>query len=201
MEERTWRRGQKQTYTDRPLTDEEREFAADWENYKKLFEIMRYYNLNEEEWYDILIIPYLQAVKKYHVREDLRKNYKFFHVLNLMITKAVYNHNRAMNRQSRMPEGGFVSLDYTLQGDNPFCEYQIAEWWIDRKQQTEKIVLDKAMLAEILIGLDDVQGRIFEMLLEGYNKTEISKQLSISYTTLKAQLEKLQRVVTDYLSM
>ena len=111
MEERTWRRGQKQTYTDRPLTDEEREFAADWENYKKLFEIMRYYNLNEEEWYDILIIPYLQAVKKYHVREDLRKNYKFFHVLNLMITKAVYNHNRAMNRQSRMPEGGFVE-DY-----------------------------------------------------------------------------------------
>lgn len=201
MEERTWRRGQKQTYTDRPLTDEEREFAADWENYKKLFEIMRYYNLNEEEWYDILIIPYLQAVKKYHVREDLRKNYKFFHVLNLMITKAVYNHNRAMNRQSRMPEGGFVSLDYTLQGDNPFCEYQISEWWIDRKQQTEKIVLDKEMLAEILVGLDDVQSRIFEMLLEGYNKKEIGKELCISYTTLKIQLEKLQSVVTDCLSM
>ena len=35
MDERTWKRGQKQTYTDRPLTDEEREFAADWENYKK----------------------------------------------------------------------------------------------------------------------------------------------------------------------
>lgn len=201
MEERTWRRGQKQTYTDRPLTEEEREFAADWENYKKLFEIMRYYNLDEEEWYDILIIPYLQAVKKYHVREDLRKNYKFFHVLNLMLTKAMYNHNRANNRQCRMPEGGIVSLDYTLLGDNPFCEYNIDEWWIDRKQQTEKIVLDKEMLAEILLGLTDVQGRIFEMLLEGYNKTEISKQLSISYATLKVQLEKLQKVVSDYLSM
>lgn len=201
MEERTWRRGQKQTYTDRPLTDEEREFAADWENYKKLFEIMRHYNLNEEEWYDILIIPYLQAVKKYHVREDLRANYKFFHVLHLMLTKAVYNHNRAMNRQSRMPEGGFVSLDYTLQGDNPFCEYQIDEWWIDRNQQVERVVLDKYMLESILIGLNDVQTRIFKMLLEGYSKTEISKQLSISYTTLKAQLEKLQKVVSDYLSM
>ena len=32
-EERTWKRGQKQTYTDRPLTDEEREFAGTWENY------------------------------------------------------------------------------------------------------------------------------------------------------------------------
>ena len=200
MEERTWRRGQKQTYTDRPLTEEEREFAADWENYKKLFEIMRYYNLDEEEWYDILIIPYLQAVKKYHVREDLRANYKFFHVLHLMLTKAVYNHNRHINRQNQW-HNGIISLDYTLQGDNPFCEYQIDEWWIDRNQQTERVVLDKYMLESILIGLNDVQTRIFEMLLEGYSKTEISKQLSISYTTLKAQLEKLQKVVSDYLSM
>lgn len=200
MEERTWRREQKQTYTDRPLTEEEREFAADWENYKKLFEIMRHYNLNEEEWYDILIIPYLQAVKKYHVREDLRANYKFFHVLHLMLTKAVYNHNRHINRQNQW-HNGIISLDYTLQGDNPFCEYQIDEWWIDRKQQTERIVLDKYMLESILIGLNDVQTRIFEMLLEGYSKAEISRQLSISYTTLKAQLEKLQKVVSDYLSM
>lgn len=201
MEERTWRRGQKQTYTDRPLTDEEREFAADWENYKKLFEFMNFYHMNQEEWYDILIIPYLQAVKKYHVREDLRANYKFWHVCNLMLSKAVYNHNRAMTRQKRMPDGGILSLDFMVEGDNPFSEHTLDDLWIDRKQQTEKIVLDKEMLAEILIGLDDVQSRIFEMLLEGYNKTEISKQLSISYTTLKAQLEKLQKVVTDYLSM
>ena len=201
MEERTWRRGQKQTYTDRPLTDEEREFAADWENYKKLFEFMNFYHMNQEEWYDILIIPYLQAVKKYHVREDLRSNYKFWHVCNLMLSKAVYNHNRAMTRQKRTPDGGILSLDFMVEGDNPFSEHTLDDLWIDRTQQTEKIVLDKEMLAEILIGLDDVQSRIFEMLLEGYNKTEISKQLSISYTTLKAQLEKLQRVVTDYLSM
>lgn len=201
MEERTWRRGQKQTYTDRPLTDEEREFAADWENYKKLFEFMNFYHMNQEEWYDILIIPYLQAVKKYHVREDLRANYKFWHVCNLMLSKAVYNHNRAMTRQKRMPDGGILSLDFMVEGDNPFSEHTLDDLWIDRKQQTEKIVLDKEMLAEILVGLDDVQSRIFEMLLDGYNKTEISKQLSISYTTLKAQLEKLQSVVTDYLSM
>lgn len=201
MEERTWRRGQKQTYTDRPLTEEEREFAADWENYKKLFEIMRYYNLDEEEWYDILIIPYLQAVKKYHVREDLRKNYKFFHVLNLMLTKAVYNHNRAMNRQKRKPEFGVMSLDFMVSGDNPFSEHTLDALWVDPHQQVERVVLDTYMLESILIGLSDVQSRIFTMLLEGYSKTEICKELSISYTLLKAQLEKLQKVVSDYLSM
>ena len=106
-----------------------------------------------------------------------------------------------MTRQKRMPDGGILSLDFMVAGDNPFSEHTLDDLWIDRKQQTEKIVLDKEMLAEILVGLDDVQSRIFEMLLEGYNKTEISKQLSISYTTLKAQLEKLQKVVSDYLSM
>lgn len=201
MEEKTWRRGQKQTYTDRPLTDEEKAFAADWENYKKLFEFMHYYHLNQEEWYDILIIPYLQAVKKYHVREDLRAKYKFWHVCNLILSKAVFNHNRAMSRQKRKPEGEILSLDFTLEGDNPFAEYVIADLWLDRNQDMEKFVLDKVMLENILMGLTDVQGRIFEMLLEGYSKTEIGKQLSISYTVLKEQMEIMKVIVSGYLSM
>ena len=100
-----------------------------------------------------------------------------------------------------MPDGGILSLDYTLQGDNPFSEYNIDEWWIDRTQQVERVVLDTYMLESILIGLNEVQSRIFTMLLEGYSKTEICKELSISYTLLKSQLEKLQKVVSDYLSM
>ena len=64
-----------------------------------------------------------------------------------------------------------------------------------------KTFFDTYMLESILIGLSDVQSRIFTMLLEGYSKTEICKELSISYTLLKAQLEKLQKVVSDYLSM
>ena len=199
MEERTWRRGQKQTYTDRPLTEEEREFAADWENYKKLFEIMRHYNLNEEEWYDILIIPYLQAVKKYHVREDLRANYKFFHVLHLMLTKAVYNHNRHINRQNQW-HNGIISLDYTLQGDNLYSEHQIDGLWIDHKQQVEKVVLEREMLNDIMRDLDDVQSRVFEMLLKGYNKSEIGRELSITYVTLNCQINIVQEVVINYLS-
>lgn len=201
MEERTWRRGQKQTYTDRPLTDEEREFASDWNNYKKLFEFMHFYHMNQEEWYDILIIPYLQAVKKYHVREDLRDNYKFWHVCNLMLSKAVYNHNRAMKRQKRNPGGEILSLDYTLQGDNPFSEYKFDELWIDSKQQVEKIVLDKEMLSEIMLNLNEVQNKIFEMLLEGYTKKEIGNELCITIRMLQVQLNEMRKVVADCLSM
>lgn len=199
MNETTWRRGQKQTYTDRPLTDEEREFAANWQNYKKIFEFMYFYNLNQDEWYDILIIPYLQAVKKYHVREDLRANYKFWHVCNLMLSKAVYNHNRAMNRQKRRPIGDILSLDYMVEGDNQFSESTLDSLWIDRKQQTERIVLDKYLLESILGKLTDTQGKIFEMLLEGYSKREIGKELSITYVVFNSQLENVKKVVLESL--
>lgn len=44
-------------------------------------------HLDPEEWYDILIIPYLDAVKKYHEYESVRK-YAFGTVLknNLQCT-------------------------------------------------------------------------------------------------------------------
>ena len=189
-------------YSIRPLTEEEKIFAADEGNYSYLFFYMKKMRLDPEEWYDILIIPYLDAVKKYHEYESARQ-YAFSTVLKNKLYSALTAELKQRKSQKRMPEGGIYSLDYTEQGDNPFVEYTshaLEDFWIDRKQQTEKIVLDKAMLAEILVGLDDVQGRIFEMLLEGYNKKEIGKELCISYTTLKNQLEKLQSVVTDYLS-
>ena len=190
-------------YSIRPLTDEEREFAADEGNYSYLFFYMRKMRLDPEEWYDILIIPYLDAVKKYHEYESARQ-YTFSTVLKNKLYSALTAELKKRKSQKRMPEGGIYSLDYTEQGDNPFAEYTshaLEDFWIDHKQQTEKIVLDKEMLAEILVGLDDVQSRIFEMLLEGYNKKEIGNKLCISYTKLKIQLEKLQSVVTDYLSM
>ena len=49
-------------YSIRPLTEEERVFAE--EHYSLFFYIMRNnLHLDPEEWYDILIIPYLDAVK------------------------------------------------------------------------------------------------------------------------------------------
>ena len=156
-------------YSIRPLTDDERAFAADEGNYSYLFFYMRKMRLDPEEWYDILIIPYLDAVKKYHEYESARQ-YAFSTVLKNKLYSALTAELKQRKSKKRMPEGGIYSLDYTEQGDNPFAEYTshaLEDFWIDRKQQTERIVLDNEMLAEILVGLDDVQSRIFEMLLEG----------------------------------
>ena len=197
MIQKTWKRGQKQTYTDRPLTEEEKIFASDLENYNRLFMFMKHNGLNEEEWYDILIIPYLQAVKKYCSREELHI-YPFWSILTRVLSCAYHHHFRSMNAKRNMPIGGIVSLDATLQRDNSFAEFQIGEMWIDQKQQVERVVLDKEMLAEILFSLNSIQQEIFKMLLEGYSKKEIGTVLCITYSSLKTQLAKVEKVVLAY---
>lgn len=195
--------GRKSDYTDRPLTEVERSFASNEKNYKLLFGFMRRNRLNEEEWYDILIIPYLNAVKKYCSNEELQI-YAFSTILEKKLSRAVYGYWRSYNTQKNMPKGGFVPLDYTLQGDNPFAEYtskSLETFWIDRKQQVEKIVLDKEMLSEIMLNLSEVQNKIFEMLLEGYTKKEIGNELCITIRMLQVQLNEMQKVVADCLSM
>ena len=67
-------------YSIRPLTEEERAFAADLNNYNYLFFYMKKKRLDPEKWYDILIEPYLNAVKKYHEYESARQ-YTFSTVL------------------------------------------------------------------------------------------------------------------------
>ena len=124
MTKKTWRRGQKADYTDRPLTAEERVFAEEHHDY--LYQFMRWNHLPVEDWYDELVIPYLNAVKKYCSREELHI-YPFYAVAEKVLSRAVYGKHRADHAQKRMPEGGFVSLDYELEGDNPFAEYMVED--------------------------------------------------------------------------
>lgn len=111
---------------DAPLTEEEKIFSSDMDNYNQLFKYMKIHNLDEEEWYDILIMHYLRAVRKYLTIPKLQE-YKFVAVLFRTLDNARSNYYRAMNTQKRKPEGGFVYLDYTMEGDHMFSENVVPE--------------------------------------------------------------------------
>lgn len=57
------------------LSSKEREFAA--ENHGLIYSFLNYYRLPEAEHYDICAIAYLQAVKEWHRKPELRDKYKF----------------------------------------------------------------------------------------------------------------------------
>lgn len=180
-------------YTNRPLTEEEKEFSAAPENYNLFFKYMRIHKLDPEEWYDILILDYLRAVKKYLSIPRLQE-YKFGTILFKVLDTGRLHYFRAKNTQKRMPKGGFVSLDYTLEGDNLFSENRIETWFIDHRSNIEKQVIFKELFTEFYRRCttyeDDFWGEgavneylkcELDLLLEGYSRYQTNKRTEKRY--------------------
>ena len=182
---------------DRPLTEEERVFSANLENYDWLFKYMKINKLDQEEWYDILILHYLRAVKKYLNIPHLQQ-YEFSTILFRTLDNARINYFRDMNREKRMSSGGIVSLDWE---EDSLNEKRTAPMtWIDLKQSVEKTVMYHEMISEILSNLNDVQAEIFKMTMEEYNREEIKRYLGIKKGTFCNRMREIKHVVIDYLS-
>ena len=180
MTEKTWRRGQKADYTDRPLTAEERVFAEEHHDY--LYQFMRWNHLPVEDWYDELVIPYLNAVKKYCSREELHI-YPFHAVAEKVLSRAVYGKHRADHTQKRMPEGGFVSLDYEL----------------------EAYVIEKEFLRDLFANVSryaepELLEMVLDMRIQGYTDTEIARQARLELDEYRewtlAEIKELIRLLT-----
>lgn len=182
---------------DRPLTEEERVFSANLENYDWLFKYMSINKLDQEEWYDILILHYLRAVKKYLNIPHLQQ-YEFSTILFRTLDNARINYFRDMNREKRMPSGGIVSLDW--KEDSMNGKRTAPMTWIDLKQSVEKTVMYHEMISEILSNLNDVQAEIFKMTMEEYNREEIKRYLGIKKGTFCNRMREIKHVVIDYLS-
>lgn len=182
---------------DRPLTEEERVFSANLENYDWFFKYMSINKLDQEEWYDILILHYLRAVKKYINIPHLQQ-YEFSIILFRTLDNARINYFRDMNREKRMPSGGIVSLDW--EEDSMNGKRTAPMTWIDLKQSVEKTVMYHEMISEILSNLNDVQAEIFKMTMEEYNREEIKRYLGIKKGTFCNRMREIKHVVIDYLS-
>lgn len=122
----------KAAHTERPLTEEERVFAE--VHHELIYRYMRLHQLDENEWYDILTIPYLNAVKKYHQYEALR-SLKFEQIFFRTLDNARSNYFRDINRKKRCPAGGFVSLDFILQDQRSKLEELIEDTQADVEEQ------------------------------------------------------------------
>ena len=183
-----WRRGQKAPYTDRPLTEQEKRFAE--EHHDLMYRYMRVHKLDLEEWYDRLIIPYLQAVKKYHEYEYLRK-LEFEQIFFRTLDNARSNYFRAINRKKRKPIGGLYSYDSLISDET---ESTMEYFLVDVYTNVEKQVLLRNLLNEFydkciycdddLWGDTHINGYLkceLDLLLEGYSIKQVNKRTEKVY--------------------
>lgn len=195
-------------YINRPLDEEEKEFAADLENYDHFFGYMRFHKLDPEEWYDILIEHYLRAVKKYISMPGLQE-YRFSTILYKTLDSARLHHYEAMNRKKRKPEGGLVSLDLVLEDDRG-RERQIEAWMIDKNASVERQVIFKELFKEFYMQCitgdvaetweDGINGYLkaeLDLLLEGYSLYQVNKRTEKQYP-FGYDMESLQRDIVDF---
>lgn len=88
-----------------------------------------------------------------------------------------------------MPDSGFVSLDYMMEGDNLFSESRIENWWIDKKSSVEKQVILEEMFREFYEqctycdsdswGDSHVNEYLkceLDLLIEGYTRFQVNKR-------------------------
>lgn len=168
-------------HTTRPLTEEERIFAE--ENHNLIYGYIRSHKLDIEEWYDILIIPYLNSVKKYFTYEKLQK-YSFSLICYRTLNSARSNYFRDMNREKRCPKGGLFSYDSLL--DNGYEENNFEFELIDPHTNVERQVILKELYREFYrkctereAWMNDIKKTELDMLLEGHTLKQILR------TTLK----------------
>lgn len=168
-------------HTTRPLTKEERIFAE--ENHNLIYGYIRSHQLDIEEWYDILIIPYLNSVKKYFTYERLQK-YSFSLICYRTLDSARSNYFRDMNREKRCPKGGLFSYDSLL--DNGYEENNFEFELIDPYTNVERQVILKELYREFYrkctereAWMNDIKKTELDMLIEGHTLKQILK------TTLK----------------
>lgn len=168
-------------HTTRPLTEEERAFAE--ENHNLIYGYIRSHQLDIEEWYDILIIPYLNSVKKYFIYEKLQK-YSFSLICYRTLDSARSNYFRDMNREKRCPRGGLFSYDSLL--DNGYEENNFEFELIDPYTNVERQVILKELYREFYrkctereAWMNDIKKTELDMLIEGHTLKQILR------TTLK----------------
>lgn len=176
-----------------PLTAEEKAFSADLENYNQFFRYMKINQLDQEEWYDILILHYLRAVKKYLNIPHLQQ-YEFGAVLFKTLDSARSNYCKSRMIPKRMPEGGIYSLDNVLEDDKG-KDFHADAWMIDRKTSVEKQVIFKEMFKEFYRRCttydDDFWGNEGEvneylkceldLLIQGYSEYQTWKKTEKQY--------------------
>ena len=156
-------------YAKRPLTEEEQVFAE--ENHELIYKYMKAYKLDLEEWYDVLIIPYLQAVKKYFSYLDLRE-YKFEKICFRILDSARKNHWIKAERRKCYPSGKY--------------------FYYPTQTTTEDEALALGMLKVAVESLTDTQREILLSLVNGSRSSD-TKPVREIYGLLQKQTDQQQR--------
>lgn len=169
-------------YTNRPLNNAEREFAALPENHNLIYDYMRIKRLDAETFYDELILDYLTAVKQYITEKpELQINFSFRQILFQRLNGRMMHYWREYSNGKNTIEREAFRLDYEYENHKQERHSRIEPWWIDPMQNVERYVVEKEFINDIYSNIHryaepDLLKLIVDMRQKGYSNREIARK-------------------------
>lgn len=149
------------------MSEQEQKFAA--EHHTIVYRFLHYYHLPVEEYYDVVIMRYLNAVQRYLNRLELQQ-YSFTTIAWQGMKSAVWNYRK---RESRNKPA--VSLDLIME-----VVQELAELPLDKTE--EKMLIDRLLSDELSFS----QKQLLKRRLQGYSNTETAEWFGVSDGNLSA---------------
>lgn len=168
-----------------PLDEREREFAE--KNHNLIYSFLRKHNLSVEEWYGIVAIGYVQAVKKYNPSKGRFSTFAYLCMLNMV---------RMEERKVRLQNQGvneILSLD--------------AEYGEEKKVSLQNLIPDKENidslyryreLIHIMKELPKDLRDVISLKVCGYSQVEIGSILGYSQSKVSRLFNQALREIKEY---
>lgn len=168
------------------LTESEKKFAE--ENHNLVYGFLHRYKYSIGEYYNVVVFAYLKSVQVYHRRKDLQNKCDFPFISWQYMRSAIGNHFRIKNTQKRTATYGTVSFD----SDNDDMEnfYNCIGG-----KSAEDDVMEKMLIENIMENLTELQRKIAELRIKGYNNKETYLMLQISSSTYYKERQRIRATV------
>lgn len=167
-----------------PLDEEEREFAE--KNHNLIYSFLRKHNLSVEEWYGVVAIGYIQAVKKYDPSRGAFYNFAYTCMLNMvrMEERKVRLQNQWVN--------GVLSLDAEYgEGKGVFLRDLIPD-----KEDMDSLYRYREFI-HIVEELPKDLRDVISLKVCGYNQVEIGSILGYSQSKVSKLFNQALREIRN----
>lgn len=168
------------------LTDSEKKFAE--ENHNLVYGFLHRYKYSIEEYYNVVIFGYLKAVQIYSRRKDLQSKYDFPFIAWQYMRSEIGHHFESDRTQKRKPLQSVISLDAAHEEFGNF--YDMAGG-----KSAEDDVMEKILIVDIMNNLSEIQRKIAELKIMGYDNKEVYLLLKIPSSTYYKEMQRIKRVV------
>lgn len=163
-----------------PLTTEEQEAAK--RHFCLVDEFLQRKRLNPNEYYDVVIFGYLQAIQREHRNPNPPENKNIYGLIEVCMERAVLMERRYQHQDKRWMGCETLSLD-CIPANTDDGEFSIYDVVADAQQRTEAQVEARDLTERVLAVATSREREAIDLACLGYETHEIAQLLGITRNT------------------